>query len=400
MQDLALIGASLLLARLLDPPATPGKFGLRLTRLGPAVGWTLLSWVSFFAFATVWGLALGITEQDDLPDELGVDGSTAALVAVSLLVCVLAPIAEELFFRGFCFTALRRALGMLPAAALTGIIFGAIHLGGTDIEFIVPLMVFGFFLCLLYVWTDSLLPCIVLHALNNALALGRVAGLGGGDAAGDGRRGRARGADRAAVRAPLRDAGGGGVKRAAALAVGARAARAGRRRRAGSRPAAATPHRRRRRRTGAGPAADAPDHDGRDEGLAHRRRRDRPAQALVPAARDDDAGRRRAPAGRAAHPSRRQADPRPCAWPCAPTAASRAGCRRGARAASACARCTSRRRSSPPRAGPKVVVGVVEARAAAGMSRPAGAAAAARPRAGCTTRSLATARSTPRRPAR
>ena len=48
-------------------------------------------------------------------------------------------------------------------------------------------MVFGFFLCLLYVWTDSLLPCIVLHALNNALALGRLAGLGRGDAAGDGR---------------------------------------------------------------------------------------------------------------------------------------------------------------------------------------------------------------------
>jgi membrane protease YdiL (CAAX protease family) len=172
VQDLALIGSALVLARLLDPPATPGKFGLRLTPLRPAIGWTLVSWFGFFAFATVWGLALGITEEDDLPDELGVDGSTAALVAVSLLVCVLAPVAEELFFRGFCFTALRRTLGMLPAAALTGIIFGAIHLGGTDIEFIVPLMVFGFFLCLLYVWTASLLPCIVLHALNNALALG------------------------------------------------------------------------------------------------------------------------------------------------------------------------------------------------------------------------------------
>jgi membrane protease YdiL (CAAX protease family) len=172
VQDLALIGSALVLARLLDPPATPGKFGLRLTALKPAIGWTLVSWFSFFAFATVWGIALDITEQDDLPDELGVDGSTAALVAVSLLVCVLAPIAEELFFRGFCFTALRRTVGMLPAAVLTGIIFGAIHLGGTDIEFIVPLMVFGFFLCLLYVWTDSLLPCIVLHALNNALALG------------------------------------------------------------------------------------------------------------------------------------------------------------------------------------------------------------------------------------
>jgi membrane protease YdiL (CAAX protease family) len=172
VQDFALIGAALLLARLLDPPATPAKFGLRLTSLRPAVGWTLLAWFAFFAFATIWGIALGIDEQDDLPEELGVDGSTAALVAVSLLVCVLAPIAEELFFRGFCFTALRRVLGMLPAAALTGMIFGAIHLGGTEIEFIVPLMVFGFFLCLLYVWTDSLLPCIVLHALNNALALG------------------------------------------------------------------------------------------------------------------------------------------------------------------------------------------------------------------------------------
>ena len=172
VQDFALIGSALLLAKLLDPPPAPGKFGLRPTAWAPAAGWTLVSWFGFFAFATVWSIALGIDEQDDLPEELGVDESTVALVAVAVLVCVLAPVAEELFFRGFCFTALRRSLGMLPAAALTGIIFGAIHMGGTDIEFIVPLMVFGFFLCLLYVWTDSLLPCIVLHALNNALALG------------------------------------------------------------------------------------------------------------------------------------------------------------------------------------------------------------------------------------
>ena len=172
VQDLALIGSALLLARMLDAPATPAQFGLRLPKPWPAAGKTLVIWVAFFAFVGIWSQSLNITENDDLPEELGVDGSTAALVAVALLVCVLAPIAEELFFRGFCFTALRRTLGMLPAAVLTGVIFGAIHLGGTDIEFIVPLMVFGLVLCLLYVWTDSLLPCIVLHALNNALALG------------------------------------------------------------------------------------------------------------------------------------------------------------------------------------------------------------------------------------
>jgi membrane protease YdiL (CAAX protease family) len=172
VQDLALIAAAVLLAARLDPPATPGKFGLRLPALRPAIRWTLVAWAAFFAFSAVWAQLLGITESDDLPQELGVDSSTAALVAVAVLVCVLAPIAEELFFRAFCFTALRRSLGMLPGAALTGIIFGAIHLGGTQIEFIVPLMVFGFFLCLLYVWSNSLLPCIVLHALNNSLALG------------------------------------------------------------------------------------------------------------------------------------------------------------------------------------------------------------------------------------
>ena len=172
LQDLALIGSAVVLARIVDRPVTPAKFGLRITRVRPAVGWTLVAWVAFVVFTVAWSQALGITENDDLPQELGVDDSNVALVFVAILVCVLAPIAEELFFRGFCFTALRRRLGMWPAAAATGIIFGAIHLGGTEVEFVVPLMVFGFLLCLLYVRTGSIVPCIVLHALNNSLALG------------------------------------------------------------------------------------------------------------------------------------------------------------------------------------------------------------------------------------
>ena len=163
----------MLLAARLDPPATPGQ--VRAAAPGRAPGdpaGPCSAWAAFFAVSAVWAQLLDISESDDLPQELGVDSSTAALVAVAVLVCVLAPIAEELFFRGFCFTALRRTLGMLPGAVLTGIIFGAIHLGSSEIEFIVPLMVFGFLLCLLYVKTGSILPCIVLHALNNALALG------------------------------------------------------------------------------------------------------------------------------------------------------------------------------------------------------------------------------------
>jgi uncharacterized protein len=172
VQDLALIASALFFARLAGGRPTAADFGFRLPKLRPAVGWTLAAWASFLVFSLVWSVAMGIEESDDLPDELGADESTAALVAVIVLVTLAAPICEEFFFRGFCFTALRRWLGLGPAAVVTGIIFGGIHAGGTDVEFLVPLAFFGLVLCLLYWVTGSLLPSMVLHALNNSLALG------------------------------------------------------------------------------------------------------------------------------------------------------------------------------------------------------------------------------------
>jgi membrane protease YdiL (CAAX protease family) len=172
VQDLALIFSALFLANVLGGRPTPRQFGLRETRLPTAALRIAVVWVGFFVFSGLWALALNIDQEDDLPQELGADESTTALVAVTILVTVLAPIAEEFFFRGFCFTALRRRIGLAGGAIITGAVFGAIHLGSSDPEFIVPLAVLGSLLCLLYVWTNSLLPCIVLHALNNSLALG------------------------------------------------------------------------------------------------------------------------------------------------------------------------------------------------------------------------------------
>lgn len=171
-QDGGLIVSAWLLARLTAGRPTAGDFGLRRVAAGKAVGWLFATWVAFIAFSGIWAAALGVEENDDLPQELGADDSSTALVFVALLVCVAAPIAEELFFRGFCFTALRRWIGVAGGAIATGVIFGAIHAGSADAVFLVPLGVFGALLCLLYHRTGSLLPCIVLHALNNSLALG------------------------------------------------------------------------------------------------------------------------------------------------------------------------------------------------------------------------------------
>jgi membrane protease YdiL (CAAX protease family) len=171
-QDGALILSAWLMARLTAGSPTAAQFGLRRVVFRRAVGWLVAAWVAFLAFSGIWAAALSIKENDDLPQELGADDSSTALFFVALLVCVAAPIAEELFFRGFCFTALRRWIGAAGGAIATGVIFGLIHAGSADPVFLVPLGVFDALLCVLYLRTGSLLPCMVLHALNNSLALG------------------------------------------------------------------------------------------------------------------------------------------------------------------------------------------------------------------------------------
>ena len=170
-QDLCLIASALLFARLAVRPRA-WQFGLRPTRFWPALGLVVAAWLAFIIFSAIWVSALGISERDDLPDQLGASESTVALLAVAFLVCVVAPIAEEFFFRGYFFTALRSWKGPWPAAVLTGIVFGGIHAGSAPVGYLVPLALLGFILCLLYWKTGSLYPCIVLHCINNSVAFG------------------------------------------------------------------------------------------------------------------------------------------------------------------------------------------------------------------------------------
>jgi membrane protease YdiL (CAAX protease family) len=172
VQDLSFIGAALLFANISARPL-PEQFGLRATRFWPAVGLMAAAFAAFYAFTLVWVAILGVSPNDTkLPDELGVKDSTYALLAVAFLVAVVAPMAEEFFFRGFFYGALRNWRGPWPAAVLTGLVFGAIHLGSAEAAFLLPLGFFGFSLCLLRERTGSLYPGIALHCMNNSLAFG------------------------------------------------------------------------------------------------------------------------------------------------------------------------------------------------------------------------------------
>jgi membrane protease YdiL (CAAX protease family) len=170
-QNLALVAAALFFSLLTGRPAA-ADFGLRRPQIGRAFRLATAVAAGFFLFSLVWGIALQLDEKQTLPDELGIHGSSLNLVLAVVMITVIAPLGEELFFRGYFFGALRNWKGWMPAAIVTGLVFGAIHIGSAPIGYTVPLAFFGFGLCVLYQRTGSLYPCIALHAVNNAFALG------------------------------------------------------------------------------------------------------------------------------------------------------------------------------------------------------------------------------------
>jgi uncharacterized protein len=172
IQDIGFIAAAILFAGMTTRVAAE-HFGLRPTQVGKAIGLIFAVYIGFVVFAAIWTELVNLDDPaEDQLEDLGVESSDVALAAAALLVCVVAPVVEEFFFRGFFYAALRNWKGVWPAALITGAVFGVIHFGSAEAGALVPLAVLGVGLCLLYQWTDSLYPCIALHALNNSLAFG------------------------------------------------------------------------------------------------------------------------------------------------------------------------------------------------------------------------------------
>jgi membrane protease YdiL (CAAX protease family) len=177
--DLAFVVAAVYFARLRGRPR-PQDFGFRRVRVLRAIGGVIVTTVGYYAVTDAYSSLFSLHGTDKLPAPLGTATSPAAMVGIALFVCVLAPIAEEFFFRGFIFGVLRRMrievagrnLGVWIAAVITGILFGLAHTGSALGQDLIPLGFLGFVLCLLRWRTGSLYPCMALHSLNNALALG------------------------------------------------------------------------------------------------------------------------------------------------------------------------------------------------------------------------------------
>lgn len=137
------------------------------------------AWLTGLVLVTAWAaLAQMMGWESALPTRSprNVIGEDTELWLAFLVVAVVAPFSEEVFFRGFVYSGLRRSLGIVLAVPISAALFALFHV---EYALLVPTFIFGIVLAWAYVRSGSIWPPMLAHGLHNAVVLAVAAsGLG------------------------------------------------------------------------------------------------------------------------------------------------------------------------------------------------------------------------------
>ena len=114
--------------------------------------------------ATAVYTSMGDTSYDSYTTSF-VSASSALFVMLTVFI---APVCEELFYRGIIFRSVKQLVHPFAAALISAIFFAVSH--GTVIH-LVPTFMLGILSCLVYEYTDDIFCSILLHSLNNLMSL-------------------------------------------------------------------------------------------------------------------------------------------------------------------------------------------------------------------------------------
>jgi membrane protease YdiL (CAAX protease family) len=118
--------------------------------------------LSYSAFLAVFDLRM----QNDMVPIFAELSSPWWLLLVGIIV---APVVEEIFFRGFLYAGLAERYSWRKAAVISSAFFAIVHLQPLAI---VPIFILGYIFAYLYRRSGSIWPAVVMHVSTNALALG------------------------------------------------------------------------------------------------------------------------------------------------------------------------------------------------------------------------------------
>src|SRR5262245_14076653 len=134
---------------------------------GAAMGWSLLVLFAIYVVSAVAEPFLDPGEEQGLTPDSWEPAHARAYAVNFVVIAGVAPIVEELMFRGAGYSLLAR-FGRIVAIVVTGVSFGLIH---GLVEGLLILAAFGIGLAWLRAKTASVYPCIAVHSLFNAIAL-------------------------------------------------------------------------------------------------------------------------------------------------------------------------------------------------------------------------------------
>jgi membrane protease YdiL (CAAX protease family) len=148
----------------------------------PGMRWVLreLLWAlllvpaAFVVMIAVYSVASSVLGSGAPPSEgwapVARSASRAELVGLVIIGVSVAPIAEELAFRGLLYNRLRQALPTSLALILQAVVFGLAHYP-LGIEFACAIGAVALVICLQYEWRKTLVAPLLLHASVNAIGL-------------------------------------------------------------------------------------------------------------------------------------------------------------------------------------------------------------------------------------
>ncbi len=133
--------------------------------------WGIVAGLGLFSVALVIELgqiAIGFEPPEDAIVIGPEAGNLLAYMTWLVSACLIAPVSEEFFFRGYAFYAFNKKYGLYVALFVSALGFSAIH--GSIYSFL-PILAAGIGLALAYHWTGSLVPPMVAHSVNNFIAV-------------------------------------------------------------------------------------------------------------------------------------------------------------------------------------------------------------------------------------
>lgn len=152
------------------------EIGLTLRDLRKNIGLGFIAGILFSIFASIADFVvtyiLGPGHIHPIhPDMQKLENADSLIGYSAVLISgiLIAPISEEVYFRGFTYTILKKRFGKIAGIILSSLLFAVVHLN--YLWWTVPVFVIGIGLALLFERTSSLVSVIIAHATINLLAV-------------------------------------------------------------------------------------------------------------------------------------------------------------------------------------------------------------------------------------